>query len=460
MMPIITKYLTPEDYGVSGVIMAYIAAFEAFKDLGLRVISTNAFFKSPIRYKYIWRKLFGVIQIWSFFYVIILSIILYLIIPKYASQNYIIIALLILTPLALFEPTISLGRDYFQFNKKPIPISIISVVSGLITILVNYLSIVIFKQGYLGLFISLFFSGLFNFIVYFIIVFFKIQLYPSFKFSIKWLVSKLKISFPTIPHYYAGFLLNISDRIILDFYKIPLKDIGLYSFAYSIGTYFSIIGKSYQQASGPYYMEFYKQNNLIGDNKSKKLSSMIQLVFIGLAFILSIWCKNIFEILVKNNELKNTYLIAIVIIFSYTYHPSNNFLVMKIWFKENTKKLLKISVVSAIISVLLNILLIPYLGYWGAVISTIISMLFMGYGGFLYKDINELFLVNYNWWIWLFLTTVLMLLALFIVDLTILYKIAISIFSIFAITIYILINKSNANSTYSIKIKKFFNYAI
>lgn len=437
MMPVITKHMTAEDYGITGIIMAYMAAIEAFKDLGLRVILTNSFFKYPTKYRIIWRKIHGIIQLWSIIYGMLLSILLSIIIPPQAANNYIYIAIFIIIPTIFFEPIVSIGREYFQLNKKPIPISILSVISGLVTILFSYIFIVVYHQGYIGVLTGLFASGCFNFIAYIYIVYIKQKLYPSFSFNRKWLLTKLKISLPTIPHYYAGYLLGVSDRVLQDLFKIPLREIGMYSFAYSIGTYFSIIGKSYLQASGPFLMEFYKKETTEGDKQARNISYIVQAFLITTAFILSIWSKELFNYLARNNDLKGTYIVSIWVIFSFCYYPSYNYNGMKLWYNEKTKLLMKISVVAALISVLLNIFLLPFFGYLGSAIATFISFLFMGYGGFIYSDIRILFKIKYNWWVWPLLTVSLLSVSLYIVDFNLQYKLFIT--SLFVVIVFILI---------------------
>lgn len=425
--------MTPEDYGIVGIIMAYIVAFDAFKDMGLKVNLTNSFFKYPNRYQWIWKKIFGFVQVWSIIYGLALTGLLWLVIPDIAKSEFSIIALLIICPIVFFDPTLLIGRQFFQLSKKPIPISVISLLAGFVTIFVNYVGIVVYKQGYLGLLYGLFFSSLVSMLCYSYYVFIRFDLKPNFGFNWKWLKSKLKLSLPTVPHYYAGYIINVSDRVLLDFFNVPLKDIGMYSFAYSIGAYFSIIGKSYHQASGPFYMECYKKENLQGDQDAKEISYLVQFGMLFFAFIVSIWSKEIFGILANNDDLKSTYIIAIFIFFSYTYFPSYAFNGMKIWYKEKTKVLLKISVVAAVISIGLNLVLIPTVGYIGAAISTFLSMLYMGYGGFIFKDIKKLFYVEYNWKMWMGITIFLLWITIYIMDLEILFKFLISIIALLLI---------------------------
>jgi O-antigen/teichoic acid export membrane protein len=194
----------------------------------------------------------------------------------------------------------SIGRIYFQYSKKPIPISVISAISGIIAVLGNYIFIVELKWGYLGLFAGQFFAGLFSFLIYIWIVYGTLELKPDYAFSFIWIKKKLNISIPTIPHYYAGYILNISDRILLVWLNVPLEKIGVYSFAYSFGNYFSIIGKAWQQASGPFYMENNRKENIHGDLKNKKLTDISQLGILIFAFLIVLFLPEIFDLLVRN----------------------------------------------------------------------------------------------------------------------------------------------------------------
>ncbi len=438
MLPILTQHLTAFDYGINGIILAYVAAFDAFKDLGLNVIVTNTFFKHPVKYVFIWKRILGFLQVWSIIYGVLLIPLILLVTPVEAFDNVIWIALLIVLPIMFFEPISNIGRHYFQLNKKPVSFVTISVTSSLLTILVNYITIVHFQLGYLGFLIGNLVAAANSFLIYFYLVYVKFKIIPSLKFSYKWIRKKLLVTLPTIPHFYAGYLLNVSDRVLLSLFHVSTAEIGLYSFAYSIGTYFSILGKSYWQASGPFYMEYFRKENIEGDKQARKMTYYVQAGVLLIAFLLSLWIKELFVFIARNEELRNSYYIAIPVIMAYTFHPIYNYNGMKLWYYEKTKTLMKISVVAGILSVCLNLILIPVLGVFGSALVTFISYLYMGYGGFLLKDIRKLFSVDFHPILWFSLTVMLSTLVYLIKDINIAYKILITItlaLSIFAFSI-------------------------
>ena len=426
MLPILTKYLTPQDYGINGIILAYVGAFDAFKDLGLTVILTNSFFKYPSRYKFTWQRVHGFVQVWAPLYGLMLIPLIIAVTPEMAMKDVIWIIVCIVLPIMFFEPVSTIGRQYFQLNKKPISFVAVAIISSFTAIAVNYITIVHFRLGYLGFLFGALSASFVTFIIYIYLVYFRLKLLPSLRFSFKWLKKKLLITLPTIPHFYSGYILNISDRVLLDFFKVPIKDIGLYAFAYGIGTYFSIAGKSLQQASGPYYMEFYKLASREGDKKARAITYIMQAGLLIFAFFICLWMKELFNFIARNEGLKSSYYLAIPIVMAYSYFPSYNYNGMKMWYTENTKTLMMISVVAAIISVLLNLILIPIYGILGAAITTFISFMFMGFGGYLYPAIRKEFKVRYYGGIWLLMIVLATIAALLLRDSSVIIKGSIS----------------------------------
>lgn len=403
MLPILTKYLTSQDYGINGIILAYVGALDAFKDLGLTVILTNSFFKYPSRYKFTWQRVHGLVQVWAPLYGLMLIPLIIAVTPEMAFKDLSWIILCIVIPIMFFEPVSTIGRQYYQLNKKPISFVAIAITSSLTAIAVNYITIVHFRMGYLGFLFGALSASFVTFIIYIYLVYFRLKLLPSIRFSFKWLKKKLLVTLPSIPHFYAGYVLNISDRVLLDLLKVPIKEIGLYAFAYSIGTYFSIVGKSLQQASAPFYMEYYKLESRDGDKRARTLSYIMQAGLLILAFFICLWMKELFNFIARNEGLKSSYYIAIPVVMAYCYFPSYFYNGMKMWYTENTKTLMMISVVAAIISVLLNLILIPIYGIIGAAASTFVSFMFMGFGGYLYPAIRKEFNVKYYAGIWILL---------------------------------------------------------
>src|SRR5688572_11985445 len=87
LLPVLTPHLTPIDYGIHGVIMAYIGILDYLKDLGFISVLPKAFFDYKTKYKVIWNRLFGFLSLWSVVLAVLAGVILYFVIPREAVAN-------------------------------------------------------------------------------------------------------------------------------------------------------------------------------------------------------------------------------------------------------------------------------------------------------------------------------------------------------------------------------------
>ena len=112
-LPVITRYLTEIDFGVYGVIVAVAGSISVLGTLGLNIILSNTFFKSPGHYKWAWRQIYGFLILWNLPFAFLLGLILYFFIPQEAVQNNWYIILLNVIPVIFFFFFSNLGSLYY-----------------------------------------------------------------------------------------------------------------------------------------------------------------------------------------------------------------------------------------------------------------------------------------------------------------------------------------------------------
>lgn len=386
LIPIITPFLTADDYGVYGLLVAYIGSTAVFKQLGFSVILSNSFFKHNNRYKFIWSRIFGFLLLWNLVMGIIYALIIPFILPDIVYSDLVIVILLFVLPTILFDTINFIGAKSLQYAQRALPFGVITVFSALIGYAVLYLSVVNYNLGYLGWLWSSFSIAIVSGILYAYLLLIKDKLYPSFKFNYIWLKKRLKIALPAIPHFYSVFLLTSSDRIMMDIFKVNMEEIGKYSLAYQIGGYFSLLGVSLGTGFGPILTKMFHTGQR---DEILKITKFLSALFIAIAFILALWMKEIFYFLVKNEELRDSYPIAIIVVFSFTYYPFYLYTNLYLQFIEKTKKLLQISLFAGVINIILNIYMIPKYGVFGAAITTFVGYMWMAYSGFYISNVKK-----------------------------------------------------------------------
>lgn len=400
LMPVITRYLTPTDYGIYGIIMSYLFISTALKDLGFSVVFVNTFYKFPHRWQIIWRMLYGHLMLWNMVFVVLLLGLLWLAVPQDAMNNFWWIALLTILPAVLFENTALIGNYYFRFSQKPGFIALTSGLAAVISVACTYYCIVYLRLGYMSWFITSFITTLAMFLMYLYPVYGKLRLYPIMRWRPKFIKPHLKVALPMIPHNYSSYLLNSSDRVIMDAYKINVGRIGVYNIAYQFGNYFESFGDAVGMAVGPFFSKLYTSKRPQAESDVRVLTFFLMSFFLLATFVTSLWLREIFSFLIKNEELKEAYGIGIIILMAYSYKPMYWSSGIKLSLNEKTGMLWRISFIAGLINVLLNIIFIPLYGIYSAAVITFISLMYMGFSGFYFKSFRKLQSVNFypQWW--------------------------------------------------------------
>lgn len=423
-LPIITQYLTPVDYGVFGVITAYTGAIAVFSTLGLRLRLVNTFYKHPSWYKYAWRQISGFLFFWNIPFAVLSASLIYMAVPKEAAENVWTIIALNVSGILIYGRASLLGTTYFQLTRQPKKVVARTVAASLLSIGFNLYFIAYLKMGYMGWFWSTFLSSVITNGMYWYVVNFKLGLKPIYNFKRRYIKESLKVCLPTIPHYYSSYLLDVSDRMIMSFLKVPAASIGKYNASYMMGNYYKTFGVSAGLAYGPFFQEHYKK----GEYKAcRNIIFNFQILFIAGGVFTALWLKEIMAFLIRNAELAATYPIAIIIVMAYTYRPMYTGVGMPVMYHEKNNKLWRFTFAAGVANVLLNLIFIPIFGFEVAAVSTFIGNMIMGFSMYLIPEYRQLQGINYYPLFWLFLITGATLLVFVLKDLSIPLKMAVSL---------------------------------
>ena len=395
VLPIITQFLTAKDYGIYGTLLAYSGLLSGLKMLGFEVLLVNSFFKKQNWLAY-WGRYLSGLYLYSIFFSCFFIVILYFFMPEEVTADYFWAVIgLIVIPATFFDVINVFGGRYFQLIKNPKYVAIITAIVGVFTILLNLYTIAYLKLGYLGWFISSALGGALSFILFGFLLFKRIKLKPILTTNKNFWRKSLRIALPTIPHNYSTYLLNSSDRLVMDQLKTPISQIGIYNLAYIFGGYMELFGNAVGMAVGPYITGLYAKKNEASERQLKSLIYFLQISFIFVCTLTSLWSKELFSVLIRKDELSLAYTISIIIIMGYSYRPLYWASVNKLLFYEKTNKLWRISFIAGILNVLLNIIFIPLYGIYAAAITTLLSLIYMGVSPFYLKEYREMENQNY-----------------------------------------------------------------
>ncbi|SFG88062.1 lipopolysaccharide biosynthesis protein [Pontibacter chinhatensis] len=426
-LPIITPYLTTTDYGVAGVVTAYVTALGMVQSLGLSVVMVNAFVKHPTRYKWVWRQVGGLMSVWSFVFGVALASVLCLGIPNEAGENKWAIIVLNCLPVMLFAGTELQTNLFYQLSQRPLTVAVRSLIVGVVSVGFNVYTIAFLQLGYMGWFYASFIAAFTGFAINFNSIYLKEELWPILKLNRNKWKSWLRISLPVVPHQLSFFVLDTSDKLMLNWLGMPIKQIGNYNLASNFGSYYMTVSGAIVQASSPFYMSLYAQNNSIdAAYQVRRLTFALQILFLVTTTAICIWMKEIFELLIQNVVLQQAYPLAIIILMAYNFRPMYLAVVNWLTLREYTGKLWRISLVAGLSNVVLNLVFIPWFGYEAAAFTTFVCFMYMGYAGYFIQEFRQSVPVNFYPFFWFILTVIALLLAYYMSDSSINYKIVTS----------------------------------
>lgn len=367
--PMITPYMTPEDYGIIGVISAYVGTISGFATFGLHIHLTNSYYEYKHHFMVVWRRLMFWMAIGAFLSMLITICLLWFKLPDtFPWPRWCIVILASLGVLLCFNNVIA--QNYYNLKLQPKPLVVRNMIGSLSGIAVMFVVVYYLRWGYMGYVISTAVSALTLFLLFVYPLWYKLKIYPypnPFNRRVKWW---LKVAVPVIPHNVGHVLLSSSDRIIMSVLPVSTYDIGIYSNGYTFGEYGSVLILALVVALGPVMQTTFRKKNFTQMRKILIFSELVSLVII---VGLSLWMREIYQLLVRNEELQICHTVAGNICFSYAMYPLYAMISTPAIVEKKTWNLLWLVFVPALLNIILNFLFIPYYGYRAAIITTIIA---------------------------------------------------------------------------------------
>lgn len=377
LLPVYTRYLTPDEYGIIGVCTALILGLGMVFTLSMDASLTVLYYKVKEE------------EIKDLIVMVVISIIL---LP------------LLLTVLLSFFGESLISSQFEDVPWDPfLKISLWVALLGIPQLLPQAILRIRHQAKLNSLFNFAYFAVSTLFILYFLIYkgegvisFFKGQVYSGIIFTVislflcarwtqKW--SERKIRFPLwgkayriglgyLPHVISIWVVNLLDRVLLNKYKIPLGDIGIYNIAYIIGMIVHVFGTGFSYVYSPLYFQKSKEPSFQAE--FKRLLSGMMMVFFWITLSISVGALELLEVMTPpayHRAAIYVPLIAIGFFFSVSIYQVS---FMVIENQGKTQFSLFISLPAALLNATLNFIFIPYYGILAASVNTLLTFALMG----------------------------------------------------------------------------------
>lgn len=435
LLPLYTSYLSLEDYGVRALILLAIIIFDVISNLGLNWLIRAKYHKLEENKKV---YLFSLLLL-SIFFRFTIILLLLPVVDIYLSsllnkwdESYIYIFYLQLI-IYFMNSFIVVLTEVFVVERKAKEYSYIFIFSYLINITIATFYLVYLKEG-IG---SIFYGEIYQAIIFTLFSIFILRKHFCIGFTTNIFKDIIKIGLPALPKSSFAQIQQKADQYIMQMY-LPIGVLGVYSKSQFIRSGIDGMNKSFSRAYSPSYMK--DKNHNKDTEYTEKLTTKWLLVISVIYIFFVLYLLDIFILMRINPDF---YIMATIapmlalrsVIMSFGTMFSNNILI-----SEKTYIFTIRSIIAGIVSVLLNLLLIPSLEIIGAIISSIISAFIIIGFGYYYSERKLLYKTYLNYKVYFFLIMYLFSVTFFIYFGTINTTIEKNIIFILSIFIGIFIN--------------------
>ncbi|MFC0272231.1 oligosaccharide flippase family protein [Metabacillus herbersteinensis] len=368
MLPIYTTYLNPSEMGAFELIESIVSiltfviifgtdnalAYYFYKEKEEK--DKEQFFKTALSFRLVIAMVFFLIFIvmGPYFAEVFLG-----------SRDYYSVVLIAGTVL-ISEAVITLLLTFDRFNFKSKKVAGLTVFKLLLVALSSYVLLKFLNLKVESIYIGRLISGL----VVLVFLIRPLFNFLSFKFRKDQLIKLLRYGAPLVPASIAFWIITFSNRIFLSMFE-SLESVGIFGVAIKFATVITLLTSSVQMAWRPYSMSIKDQPN------AKKIYANIFYIILIIGMLGLISIASLAPFLLKFMVPDMIYMEAAnyIAMLSLGSFLSFYYLIVSVGlFLEEKTAVISIYVgISAVVSVILNISLIPLFSIWGAVLALVIS---------------------------------------------------------------------------------------
>ena len=367
VLPIFTRYLSPEEYGILDYTNSIKAILVVLATLSLNSFVLRHFFKltnDGARNKLIGTTLLFV-TLFSGFLLVLELIAAPIIIDRLGIQvpfsPYFAITFL----NVFLESTFVIPLVFLRVRRKVSLFVVSTLGNAILGLGFGLILIIYFEWGVLGRYVGVLGSNVIFMLVYAIITLRRV----SFSINTAFLIEGLRFSAPLLPAALASMVLASFDRIWLERY-VSLSELGIYTLGCTLGTALLILVRAFYMAVEPDIFASFEAPDFRRRFLVLKERFVLAISLFGAMVI--IFCKEAVGVLLHVDFLA-TYTIIPFFVVTSMFRASETLANTLFHAFNRTRYEFYVAVVGVALNVSANILLIPVLGVYGAAVASVVT---------------------------------------------------------------------------------------
>ncbi|AFL80484.1 membrane protein involved in the export of O-antigen and teichoic acid [Aequorivita sublithincola DSM 14238] len=391
LVPLYTTVMLPEEYGIYSTLMAYLILGNVLLSYGMETAFFRFVTKDSLQQKIVQSTTITSLTVSTLIFLgITLLFTNYIAEVSEFRPEYVTYGLLILALDAL----VVLPFVWFRVNEKPMRYAVVKILNVVINLAFNLFFLLLLPKlaetsSYWNSFwfpenkVAYIFIA--NLIASAVTLLMLLPLYVKIGFGFSKTIWKQMMKY-ALPVLIAGIAFSINeafDRILLK-YLLPENvaevQVGLYSACYKLGMFMTLFVMAFRLGIEPFF--FNHSDHANAKNTYATITKYFTLFGCLILLVVVVYIDVFKRILIPNSQyweaLKIVPLILLANLFLGIYHN------LSVWYKvtDRTKYGAYISVFAAIVTLVLNFVLIPMIGYMGSAIATLAaygSMMVLSY---------------------------------------------------------------------------------
>lgn len=371
LLPILTRYLSPEEYGEVAIFQTLLGALGAFVGMTFVGAANRKFYDSNLEKSELAEFIGSCVQLISISAVVVFSV-FFLFRSNFSEwlslkPSYVLFAVVV----SFCTVIIALRLGQWQVQKKAIDYGALQVSQSLLNMLLSLLLVVALLKGAAGRIDAQIVTGL----VFVLIAFILLKKDGLLKVTVwrkEYLAEALRFGVPLMPHLAGGFLLNSVDRFVIND-ELGLAEAGIYMVAVQLTAAVGIVFDAINKAYVPWLFERLKADVHKEKQKIVKLTYLWFLcIILGvvLAFFIGPWL----VVLVAGEKYAQAGEVIGWLALGQGFQGMYLMVTNYIFFSKKTGLLSVASISSGFINLLLLIVFVRILGLQGAAIAFALSM--------------------------------------------------------------------------------------
>ncbi|MFT6586818.1 MAG: O-antigen/teichoic acid export membrane protein [Cognaticolwellia sp.] len=371
LLPILTRYLTPAEYGQMAMFLMVVSGFSAFVGLSVHGASSRKYFdfqNDKLVLSEFNASCLQILTISALFFLLFVNafkdeLVSYLNIPERWLYSAVFIS------YAFF--IIELRLSQWQIRNKAKEYGLLQVTRSLLNMLLSLIFVIVMFKGVEGRIEAMIITA-FMFSTISLYLLYKDKLVVFKSWNLSYIKEALTFGVPLIPHIVGAFLLISIDRFFIN-KELGLEKTGIFMIAVQFSLVLSVFFDSINKAYVPWLFERLKRDD---ETEKKQIVRMTYLYFIlvfvlaGLAFVIGPY----FVVLIAGDNYKESGEIIGWLCLGQCIRGLYLMVTNYIFYSKKTSILSFITITTGTFNIIFLIFLLKEYGLRGAGYASVLSM--------------------------------------------------------------------------------------